>query len=104
MSIRHIVMWQLHEYAEGADRQTNRRRVKEILLTCADIVPGMLRFDVITADEVQSPLEAGCDVLLDSEFADQHALLAYQNHPKHLAIKDFVGAVRKTRQCMDYEC
>ena len=28
---------------------------------------------------------------------------AYQNHPQHLAVKPFIGAVRLERQCMDYQ-
>ena len=28
---------------------------------------------------------------------------AYQNHPEHVKIKPFFGAVREARQCMDYK-
>ena len=104
MTIKHIVIWQLHEHAEGADRAANRERVKAQLLTCANLVPGMLRYEVATANDASAGLEATCDVVLYSEFRDTAALEAYQNHPGHLAIKDFVAAVRKHRYCMDYEC
>jgi hypothetical protein len=42
-------------------------------------------------------------VLLYSEFESMATLDAYQNHPQHVALKPFVGAVREARQCMDYE-
>lgn len=104
MTIKHIVMWQLHEQAAGADRATNMQRLKDKLLACADLVPGTLRFEVATAAEARAKgLEATYDVVLYSEFEDKAALDAYQNHPEHVAIKDFVGAVRSARQCMDYE-
>ena len=51
----------------------------------------------------QAGLEATYDVVLYSEFESAAALDAYQNHPQHLALKPFVGAVRLARQCMDYE-
>ncbi|RMX04258.1 Dabb family protein [Corticibacter populi] len=103
-TIKHIVIWKLHEQAEGADKATNIQRMKEKLLACADLVPGTLRFEVATAaDAAAKGLEATYDVILLSEFADRAALDAYQDHPEHVAIKGFIGAVREARQCMDYE-
>lgn len=103
MTIKHIVLWKLHEQAEGADRATNMQRMKDKLMACASLVPGILRFEVATAAEAQAAgLEASCDVVLYSEFADQAALDAYQHHPDHVAIKDFIAAVRQSRECMDY--
>ena len=98
--LKHIVMWKLKEHAEGADRATNAAKVKALLDACKDIVPGMHAFDVALA---QPGLEATCDVVLYSEFTDRAALDAYQEHPQHVALKPFVGAVREARQCMDYE-
>jgi hypothetical protein len=41
--------------------------------------------------------------VLVSDFDDKSALEAYQVHPKHQALKDFVAAIREERQCVDYE-
>jgi len=98
--IKHIVMWQLKDHAEGADKATNVIKMKALLDACADIVPGILKLEVAIA---QAGLEATYDVVLYSEFESVAALDAYQNHPKHLALKPFVGAVRLARQCVDYE-
>ncbi|MYM39609.1 Dabb family protein [Duganella qianjiadongensis] len=98
--IKHIVMWKLKEHAEGADRATNAARMKTMLDACAGIVPGLLKLETVVA---QPGLEATYDVLLYSEFADKAALDAYQQHPQHVALKPFFGAVREARQCMDYE-
>ncbi|MCG2584700.1 Dabb family protein [Massilia sp. TS11] len=97
--IKHIVMWKLKDEAEGADKATNMRKLKERLDACANIVPGILKFEVALA---QPGLEATYDVVLYSEFADRAALDAYQDHPTHVAVKPFIGAVRSERQCMDY--
>lgn len=97
--IKHIVMWKLKDHAEGADRATNARKMKEQLEACAGIVPGILKLEVGLAEP---GLEATYDVVLYSEFASKEALDAYQSHPQHAALKPFFGAVRDARQCMDY--
>ncbi|RKE35917.1 stress responsive alpha/beta barrel protein [Paraburkholderia sp. BL23I1N1] len=98
--IRHIVMWKLKEHAEGASRDENALKLKAKLEGCRDIVPGMLKFDVGIA---ASGLESTYHVVLVSDFADKAALDAYQVHPTHTALKGFVGAVRESRECVDYE-
>ena len=98
--IRHVVMWKLKAHAQGADRIANAVRMKALLDSCADLVPGMLRWEVALA---QPGLEATCDVLLVAEFADRTALDAYQGHPHHVAIKPFIAAVREQRHCVDYQ-
>ncbi|WP_374580791.1 Dabb family protein [Pseudoduganella sp.] len=97
--IKHIVMWKLKEHAEGADRATNARRMKEQLEACAGIVPGIRKLEVGLAEP---GLEATYDVVLYSEFDSKEALDAYQSHPQHAALKPFFSAVRDARQCMDY--
>jgi len=98
--LKHIVMWKLKEQAEGADKATNASKMKALLDGCAGLVPGMLKFEAVLA---QPGLEASYDVVLYSEFASREALDAYQEHPDHVAIKPFIGAIREARQCMDYE-
>ena len=98
--IKHIVMWKLKDFAEGAGKAANAQKMKEKLDACANLVPGTLKFEVVLA---QPGLEATYDVVLYSEFADKAALDAYADHPDHVALKPFIGAVREARQCMDYE-
>ena len=97
--IKHIVMWKLKDFAEGADRATNAVRMKTRLDACKGIVPGMGAFEVVLA---QPGMEATYDVVLYSEFADKAALDACLEHPTHHALKPFIGAIRDERQCMDY--
>lgn len=98
--LKHIVMWKLKEHAQGTDRAANAQRMKEMLEACADIVPGIEKFEVALA---QPGLEATYDIVLYSEFSSRDALDAYQEHPHHVALKPFISAIREARQCMDYE-
>jgi antibiotic biosynthesis monooxygenase (ABM) superfamily enzyme len=98
--IKHIVMWKLKDFAEGGDRAANAVKMKEKLDACAALVPGTLKFEVALA---QPGLEATYDVVLYSEFDSKESLDAYAAHPTHEAVKPFIGAVRESRQCMDYE-
>lgn len=98
--LKHIVMWKLKDHAEGADKASNARKMKALLDGCAGLVPGMVSFEAALA---QPGLEASYDVVLYSAFESKAALDAYQNHPDHIAIKPFIGAIREERQCMDYE-
>ena len=98
--IKHIVFWKLKEFAEGGNRVTNAAKMKTMLDACANLVPGILKFEAVVA---QPGLEATYDVVLYSEFEDRAALEAYQDHPDHVALKPFFGAVLEARQCMDYQ-
>jgi hypothetical protein len=98
--IRHIVMWKLKESAEGASRAENAVKLKEKLEGCRNIVPGILHLEVGLGG---AGLDSTYDVVLVSDFADKASLDAYQVHPTHEALKSFVGAVRESRECVDYE-
>jgi len=98
--IKHVVMWKLKDQAEGADKAANVRKMTAMLKSCAGIVPGMLKLEVALP---QTGLEATCDIMLYTEFDSKAALDAYQYHPTHVAIKPFIGAIRESRECMDYE-
>ena len=96
--LKHIVKFKPE--AEGADKAANLVRAKALLDACAGLTPGMRMLEVAIA---QPGLECTYDLVLYAEFDDAAALDAYQNHPQHLAVKPFIGAVRLERQCMDYQ-
>ena len=96
ITLKHIVLWELKDTTHKAN---NMIRFKALLENCYNIVPGILKFEVIIS---QPELEATHDLILNSEFLSREALEAYQNHPTHTAIKSFIHAVQESRQCMDY--
>jgi hypothetical protein len=97
--IRHTVMWRLREQAEGADIGVNIDKAKALLLSCAQVVPGIREFEVATATP---GMDCTHDLVLHMLVDDAQVLAAYQNHPQHLAIKPFMKAVVQERCCMDF--
>jgi hypothetical protein len=97
--LRHIVMWTLKEEAEGQTKTQNMLKAREVLMSCASLVPGIELFEVGLKTD---GLDCTCDVILNSVFKDEAALTTYQNHPDHIAIKPFMKAIVAQRQCMDF--
>ena len=97
--IRHIVMWNLKDHAEGADKAANLEKAKALLLSCAQVVPGIRTFEVATATPGMDCMN---DLVLHMLLDDAQVLADYQIHPQHVAIKPFMKAVVKERRCMDF--
>ena len=97
--IRHIVMWNLQDHAKGANKATNLVKAKGLLLSCAEVVPGIRAFEVATATP---GMDCTNDLVLHMLVDDAQVLAAYQNHPDHVAIKPFMKAVVQERRCMDF--
>ena len=97
--IRHIVMWNLKDHAEGADKAANLEKAKSLLLSCAQVVPGIRTFEVATATP---GMDCTNDLVLHMLLDDAQVLADYQIHPQHVAIKPFMKAVVQERRCMDF--
>ncbi len=98
--IKHIVMWNFADEAEGADKATNLKRVREALLGLTQVVPGIITLEPVIPTE---PFEHSYDLVLYSEFESPEALKAYAVHPDHVAVAELIGKVRSVRACVDYE-
>jgi hypothetical protein len=97
--IRHIVMWNLHDHAEGADKAANVEKAKAALLSCSQVVPGIHTFEVATATP---GMDCTNDLVLHMRVDDAQVLAAYQNHPQHIKLKSVMNALAKERFCMDF--
>lgn len=99
--IRHIVMWKLKEYAEGANKTENAKELKSKLLALQETIRELKLAEVginINATD------AAYDVVLYSEFESLEALQAYQNHPEHKKlVTEFLDKVRIDKKVVDYE-
>ena len=98
--IKHIVMWNFADEAEGADKAANLARVQEDLGALRGLVPGLKTLEVAIGED---PLEHSYDMVLYSEFDSVESLRAYATHPRHVEVAQFIGKVRTARVCMDYE-
>jgi len=94
------VVWKLKDEAHGNDRQTNANLIKEKLLELRGRIPGIVALEV-GLDVSRSSTSS--DVVLYSEFRDMKALLDYQVHPSHEALKPFIAEATTERRLVDYE-
>ena len=92
--IKHIVLFTLKDPA-------NAPKVKALLDSCKDIVPGIREFEVGIKTE---GLEATADVVLVSTFEDAAALAAYQPHSHHQGVVAQIREMASGRQVLDYLC
>jgi len=98
--IKHIVMWRLKDEAAGATKNENALKLKKSLESLVGRIPSLKAAEVGIN---YNPSDAAFDVVLYSEFEDQEGLNAYQSHPEHVKIVDFVGEIRTDRAVVDYE-
>jgi Stress responsive A/B Barrel Domain len=97
--VKHIVVWNLKEFAEGNDKNYNAQKVKELLESMNGKIPGLRHIEV----GINFTIEDGsADVVLYSELDSREALDVYQNHPVHIVVKDFIKNVRSERHVIDY--
>ncbi len=97
--IKHIVLWRLKDEALGRTKAENAELMRGELEGLAGLVPGLLGIEVGVAERAI----AGWDAALYSEFESQAALDAYQVHPEHQAVAEFIGEVTLDRAAVDYE-
>lgn len=97
--LRHVVMWRFQDEALGLVKPALLDRAKALLLSCAEVVPGIRVFEVALATP---GMDCSADLVLHMVLDDEAALLAYQQHPDHVAIKPFMKAAVQERRCMDY--
>jgi len=98
--IKHIVCWKLADQAEGHSKAENARLLKSKLEGLAGRIPGLLK---IEAGINFNAGDAALDVALVSEFATRADLDAYQAHPLHRELADWINRVRTQRYIVDYE-
>lgn len=98
--VKHIVMWRLKDEALGATKEENALKLKETLLALRNEIDELKAVDVGINF---NPSEAAFDVVLYSEFENKEGLEAYQKHPEHVKIVEFVGEIRTDRAVVDYE-
>ena len=97
--VRHIVMWDYKDGFTGDKNKENAERVKHELESLANL-NGIIEFNVFINEMISSSK----DVILNSLFENEEALAAYQIHPEHQRVSEFVGTVFQNRACFDYHC
>lgn len=96
--VRHIVMWKLEDFAEGKTKQENTKIIKESLEALVGVIPGLIEAEVGFNEN-----GGEYDAVLNSKFENMAALKAYDVHPEHQKVRDFISKVRISRVAADYE-
>lgn len=97
--VKHIVMWKLKDEANGNDKATNARLIKEKLENLNGKIACLLKLEV----GLDFMGEGNYDVVLYSEFAHRDDVSTYANHPLHQAILPFIREANCSRVAVDYE-
>lgn len=97
--VKHIVFWKLADTAEGASKLENAKKIKQGLEALAGVIPGLLEAEVGINEN-----GGEYDAALVSSFESMEALKAYDVHPEHQKVRDFVTKVRLSRAAIDYHC
>ena len=99
--IRHIVMFQFKEEAEGRTKAENVAITKNMLDALPEKIPQILSSETHINDKCAN--DTNYDLLLISDFASFEDLNTYIVHPDHKDVGAFMRPVRLSRSCIDYE-
>ena len=94
--IRHICMFKLKE----ENKQVN---LEELLIRVQSLrsIEQVRGFEVVC--NAPGMPESNYDVSLIFDFETAEDLQTYQEHPTHKAFGSFIGQIRESRACIDYE-
>lgn len=91
--IKHIVMWDLKD----ENKLENAKKLKVSLENLKEEINEIeVGININNSD-------ASMDVVLYSVFNTLEDLDIYQNHPKHLKVKEFVKNISTNRKVIDFE-
>jgi hypothetical protein len=99
--IKHIVIFQLAEFAEGKTKQENAVYIKEILENLKSSIPQIITLEV--GINIPDFFDGNQDLVIYSEFANIQDLKTYMEHPEHKKVANYIGKVRIARTSVDYE-
>jgi hypothetical protein len=93
-------MWKLKDSARGTSKDQNALELKSVLEDLKNKISVIKQIEVGINFNKSS---AAYDVVLYSEFDSQQDLQAYQKHPDHVKVVDFVNEIRDDRAVVDYQ-
>ncbi len=96
--VRHIVMWNYGDGFSDDENRQNAQEVKSQLENLKACIGGIIELRV----RIDALPTGNRDIVLNSLFADEAALAAYQVDPEHRRVSKFVGSVMKNRTCIDF--
>ncbi len=92
-------MWKLDEALSPQEKQEVKTTFKTKLEALHDLMEGVIKVEVI----IEPTPSSNMDMMLDSAFASQEVLDAYQVHPRHIEVSTYLKGKAVVRSCMDYK-
>lgn len=97
--VRHVILWELKSEYSAEEKAVIKQNIKNALESLAGVIPGLISITV----NINGLASSNADCMLDSVFADEAALQAYQQHPAHqeaanTKVRPFVAK----RLCLDF--
>ncbi|MEQ9308740.1 MAG: Dabb family protein [Balneolaceae bacterium] len=99
--IKHIVMWKLHDEANGMSKKKNAIELKKRLESLIS------KIDAINSMEVgigyMESEGAIFDIVLTTSHESKDKLTEYSEHPEHQKVVAFVKSIVAERRVVDYK-
>lgn len=99
--IKHIVMWTIKEGETPRSKFERMAEMKSRLLDLKVSIREIVSMDVYF-NSPQAPV-GNYDVVLVSEFTSWADLDAYQKHPNHIEVGNYIANVKQNRAAIDFE-
>jgi iron-sulfur cluster repair protein YtfE (RIC family) len=99
--IKHIVFFGIADKAEGKTKTEMLQFIKQELEALIHLIPQLKKIEV----GINHPEAAvgNYDLALYTEFENMADLDIYQVHPEHKRVAAYIGKVKTSRACIDYE-
>lgn len=98
--VKHLVMWKMKQMADNRTGHENAEVFVQRINALKSVIPFALAIEA-GVDFNRSP--AACDVGLHSAFKTKEDLDAYQKHPAHVQIAEWMKTVAESRFVADFE-
>lgn len=99
--IKHVVFFEIVDEAEGKLKPEILQYIKSELESLVPIIPKLKKMEV-GINYPKAPVE-NYDFVLISEFENWEDLNTYLIHPEHQRVATYIGKVKTSRACVDYE-
>ena len=97
--IRHVVMWQLKEYAQDRTKEENLKYIKEKMEALPEQIDCLLSMEVNFNINDKPGM---FDAVAVSTFKSLRDIMKYRLHPAHKYITEYIALVRDGRASVDY--
>ena len=98
--IKHIVLWKLDESYKPAEKEAIKIALRKKLFDLKEEISELLHIEVYL-NGPDTPVN-NFDIMLDTVFNSMEELAAYQSHPSHQKVVNYVKSLKLQRAAIDY--